>query len=154
MKDMLTFYTQTMEGRRRLLFPHLSRESGRLVTKYTSVIDVSSFGPQHFGPLAMQFMRGMGAIFAENYDDAVKGLYIINAPFWFYKVRDSAQNRIAHTRAAPAFSSSLSSFPVHPKDIVPYFHSLTPSIHPSIHPSIDRFGGSLVKSCPLKLSLV
>jgi hypothetical protein len=42
----VTYYIQTMESRRRLLFPHLSFESGRHVTKFTSIVDVSTFGPQ------------------------------------------------------------------------------------------------------------
>lgn len=33
MKDMVTYYVQTMESRRRLLFPQLSRATGRLVTQ-------------------------------------------------------------------------------------------------------------------------
>lgn len=33
MEDMVTYYVQTMEARRRILFPHLSRRTGQLVTQ-------------------------------------------------------------------------------------------------------------------------
>ncbi len=86
LKDMVNYYIQTMEGRRRLLFPQLSRKSGRLVTSYVSVVDVSRFGPQHFGRHALQFMKALGDVHDENYSDLCKSLYIINAPFFFHKV--------------------------------------------------------------------
>jgi len=69
-----------------LLFPHLSRRSGRLISQYVSVVDVKHFGPQHFGRHALQFMRSLGDVHDENYSDLVKSLYIINAPFFFHKV--------------------------------------------------------------------
>ena len=75
-----------MEGRRRLLFPQLSRETGRQVTKYVTVIDVAKVGAQHFGPEALHFMREMGNIFNDNYDAMIKSIYIINAPWFFHKV--------------------------------------------------------------------
>lgn len=57
---MVTYYIQTMESRRRLLFPHLSRRTGRLVTQCVMVVDVANFGPMHFGGHALGFMKEMG----------------------------------------------------------------------------------------------
>jgi len=57
MADMVNYYIRCMEGRRRLLFPALTRASGRLVTRYLTIIDVEALGPQHLGRDAWNFMR-------------------------------------------------------------------------------------------------
>lgn len=48
MKDMVTYYVQTMEARRRILFPHLSRRTGQLVTQ----VRLLAYCPVRFAFLA------------------------------------------------------------------------------------------------------
>lgn len=97
----MAYYVLTMEARRRLLFPKLSQERGRLVTRYISVVDVSRFGPQHFGADAMSLMREMGRVFdLGNYSSLVGRLLIINVPWAFRQVRGcgrEAEQRRADT---------------------------------------------------------
>jgi hypothetical protein len=83
----VAYYVKTMEARRRLLFPLLSVQTKRLVTKYNTVVDLGGITPQHFGQDAIRFMIEMGKVFSDNYDDMCKSLVLINVPWWFHKVR-------------------------------------------------------------------
>lgn len=83
----LAYYVLQMEARRRLLFPKLSQDRGKLVSRYISVVDVSSFSAQHFGKDALRLMREMGRVFDEgNYSSLVGRLLIINVPWAFRQV--------------------------------------------------------------------
>ena len=94
--EMLALYVESMEVKRRYLFPRLSREAGRRVDRLATVCDLRGLGMAQVGPKAMGFIRRMVATHSAGYAGAhAGGVYFVHAPWLFHKAWGAAKSMLS-----------------------------------------------------------
>uniref|UniRef100_A0A7R9UEP8 CRAL-TRIO domain-containing protein n=1 Tax=Pinguiococcus pyrenoidosus TaxID=172671 RepID=A0A7R9UEP8_9STRA len=87
MDEMISLYVESMEVKRRYLFPRFSREAGRRIDRMGTICDLRGLGMAQASPACVSFIKQMAKVHALGYGGAhTGGIYFVHAPWVFNRL--------------------------------------------------------------------
>lgn len=83
MESIMFYNLHSMEWKKRILYPELSRRAGKNIDQVVSILDLKGFGTRHMNSSVYKFLKELSGTTQAYYPEVLHKLFIINAPFLF-----------------------------------------------------------------------